>query len=48
MMVLALVLMMMFMNTLSISGEGEGGSECWAIQGWWKHSDTVGRCLITL
>ena len=31
--------------TLSISGEGEGGSECWAIQGWWKHSDTVGRCL---
>ena len=31
--------------TLSIRGEGEGGSECWAIHGWWKHSDTVGRCL---
>ena len=26
-------------------GEGEGGSECWAIQGWRKHSDTEGRDL---
>jgi hypothetical protein len=32
-------------GTFSMRGEGEGGSECWAIQGCRKHSATVGLSL---